>query len=226
MRAALGIAVSALCLASQPASAGPGAASLGSAPLQDLRVVHMTVRHGSAPTQTLRVRFDIASRYQSVSLLDDPVHVRQRLRSSMLEFYPSGDGFHIGAGLRMFERQNFFADAQRVTHGVLYNPRGLGDEAPRAGFRRYTHDVTRGLEGGAMLTRATASMPRSYRLATTGGIGDRGGFNPVANMVVGYRFCAARRRRPTPSLPIVETDADALALGRARHHLVAQPALP
>jgi len=200
MRAALGIAVSALCLASQPASAGPGAASLGSAPLQDLRVGHMTVRHGSAPTQTLRVRFDIASRYQSVSLLDDPVHVRQRLRSSMLEFYPSGDGFHIGAGLRMFERQNFFADAQRVTHGVLYNPRGLGDEAPRAGFRRYTpavtagytrtlaHDVTLGLEGGAMLTRATASMPRSYRLATTGGIGDRGGFNPVANMVVGYRF--------------------------------------
>jgi len=38
MRAALGIAVWALCLASQPAWAGPGATLLGSASLQDLRV--------------------------------------------------------------------------------------------------------------------------------------------------------------------------------------------
>lgn len=200
MRAALGIAVSALCLASQPALAGPGAASLGSAPLQDLRISGSTVRHTSALTPTLRVQFDIASRYQSPGLFNDPVHMRQRLRSSMLEFYPSGDGVHIGAGLRMFERQNFFADAQRVTHGMLYNPRGLGDEAPRAGFRNYSpavtagytravaNGLTMGLEGGALFTRANNSMPRSYRLATSGGLHDRGGFNPVANMVVAYQF--------------------------------------
>jgi hypothetical protein len=200
MRAALGIAVSALCLASQPALAGPGATSLGSASLQDLRVSNAKVRHASALTQVLRVRFDIASRYQSPGLFNDPVHMRQRLRSSMVEFYPNGDGFHIGAGIRMFERQNFFGDAQRVTHGVLYNPRGLGDEAPRAGFRGYTpavtagysravaHGFTIGVEGGAMLTRAIASMPRSYRYATTGGIGERGGLNPVANMVATVSF--------------------------------------
>jgi hypothetical protein len=200
MRAALGIAVSALCLASQPALAGPGATLLGSASLQALRISNTTVRHSSALTQTLRVRFDIASRYQSPGLLNDPAHMRQRLRSSMLEFYPSGDGFHVGAGIRMFERQNFFGDAQRITHGMLYNPRGLGDEAPRAGFRGYTPAITAGysrnlargftigVEGGAMLTRANAAMPRSYRLATTGGIGDRGGFNPVANMVATVSF--------------------------------------
>src|SRR3569832_300563 len=108
MRSALGIAISALCFVSQPALAGPGAASLGSAPLQDLRISGITVRHTKALTQTLRVRFDVASRYQSPGLFNDPVHMRQRLRSSMLEFYPRGDGFHIGAGLRMFERQNFF----------------------------------------------------------------------------------------------------------------------
>jgi hypothetical protein len=200
MRAALGIAVSALCLASQPAFAGPGATSLGSASLQDLPINNIFVRHTTALSQTLRLHVDIASRYHSVGLFNDPVHMRQRLRSSMLEFYPSGDGFHLGAGIRMFERQNFFSDAQRVTHGVLYNPRGLGDEAPRAGFRGYTpaittgysrtvtHGFTIGVEGGAMLTRATASMPRSYRFATTGGIGDHGGVNPVANMVATLAF--------------------------------------
>lgn len=200
MRAALGIAVTALCLASQPALAGPGAASLGSAPLQDLRISGNTVRHTNALTQTLRIRFDIASRYQSPGLFNDPVHMRQRLRSSMLEFYPSGDGFHIGAGLRMFERPNFFADAQRVTHGVLYNPRGLGDPGIRAGFRSYTpaiatgytrnvaQGLTIGVEGGAMFTRANGSMPRSFRLAATGSGDDRGGLNPVANMVVGLHF--------------------------------------
>ena len=200
MRAALGIAVSALCLASQPASAGPGATSLGSASLQDLRVSNTTVRHTSALTQTLRIRFDIASRYQSPGLFNDPAHMRQRLRSSMVEFYPNGEGFHIGAGIRMFERQNFFAGAEHVTHGILYNPRGLGDEAPRAGFRGYTpavtagysravgHGFTIGVEGGTMLTRAVASMPRSYRYATTGGIGEHGGLNPVANMVATVSF--------------------------------------
>ncbi len=200
MRAALGIAVSALCLASQPALAGPGATSLGSASLQDLRIASTTVRHTSAPTQTLRIRLDIASRYQSIALFNDPAHMRQRLRSSMVEFYPSDEGLHIGAGIRMFERQNFFAGAERVTHGILYNPRGLGDEAPRAGFRGYTpavtagytrtvaHDVTIGVEGGAMLTRAVASMPRSYRYATTGGLGEQGGLNPVANMAATFTF--------------------------------------
>jgi hypothetical protein len=200
MRAALGIAVSALCLASQPALAGHGATSLGSASLRDLRIGNDIVRHTNALTQTLRVRFDIASRYQSPGLFSDPVHMRQRLRSSMLEFYPSGDGFHVSAGIRMFERQNFFADAQRVTQGVLYNPRGLGDPGIRAGFRSYTpaaamgytrnvaHGLTVGVEGGAMFTRANGSMPRSFRLAATGGTGDGGGFNPVANMVVGWHF--------------------------------------
>lgn len=173
---------------------------LGSASLQDLRIFGTTVRHTSALTQPLRIRYDIASRYRSSGLFDDPAHIRQRLRSSMVEFYPSGEGLHVGAGIRVFERQNFFAGAERVTHGILYNPRGLGDEAPRAGFRGYTPavtagysrtvtpDVTIGLEGGAMLTRAVASMPRSFRYATTGGVGERGGLNPVANMIATFAF--------------------------------------
>eukprot|EP01035_Chromulina_nebulosa_P040990 gene40989-55400_t len=128
--------------------------------------------------------------------IDAAGRVRQRLRSSMLEFYPSGDGFHVAAGVRMFERQNFFNDAQRVTHGLLYNPRGTNAESIRAGFRNYTPAVTMGytrtvsegltlgLEGGALLGRAASSMPRSFRLAATGSDGgEHGGVNPVANML-------------------------------------------
>lgn len=200
MRAMVGIAVSALCLASQPALAGPGAASLGSAPLQDIRISDTIVRHIGALAQMWRVRFDIAGRYQSPRLFGDPAYMRQRLRSAMVGFYPHGEGFHVGAGIRMFERQNFFAGAERITHGILYNPRGLGDEAPRAGFRGYApagtagytravaHDLTIGVKGGTMLTRAVASMPRSYRYATTGGLGERGGLNPVANMAATLIF--------------------------------------
>jgi hypothetical protein len=200
MRAALGTAIMALCLASQPVIAGSGVTPRGSASLQSLPVGDSDVQQISALSKTLRIRTNLASIYDTGSLFDDQAHMRQRLHSSMVEFYPGGDGFHIGAGIRMFERQNFFAGAERVTHGLIYNPRGLGDEAPRAGFRGYTpavttgysravgHGLTIGVEGGAMLTRANASMPRSYRLATTGGIADHGGLNPVANMVATFKF--------------------------------------
>lgn len=202
MRVALGITVSVLCFASPPAMAGTGAAPRGSAPLQDLRVVPATPHHDAAPSSTLRIHREVTTVRPSLGeQIDAAGRVRQRLRSSMLEFYPSGDGFHLAAGVRMFERQNFLGDAQRVTHGLLYNPRGTNAESIRAGFRSYTPAVTMGytrtvsegltlgLEGGALLGRAASSMPRSFRLATTGtNGGEHGGLNPVANMVVGFHF--------------------------------------
>ena len=56
----------------------------------------------------------------------------------------------------------------------------------------YSRDVARGLtvglEGGAMMGRANNAMPRSFRLATSGSNDERNGFNPIANMVVGWHF--------------------------------------
>ena len=69
MRAALGIAVTALCLASQPALAGPGAASLGSAPLQDLRISGNTVRnHMQNAMRKLNVTSRLAAYYRALGL--------------------------------------------------------------------------------------------------------------------------------------------------------------
>ncbi|MDH7971687.1 hypothetical protein QH494_05785 [Sphingomonas sp. AR_OL41] len=202
MRVALGITVSVLCLASPPVMAGTGAAPRGSAPLQDLRTGTATAHRDAPSSATLRIYRDATMVQPSLGeQIDAAGRVRQRLRSSMMEFYPSGDGFHVAAGVRMFERQNFFNDAQRVTHGLLYNPRGTNAESIRAGFRSYTpamtmgytrtvsEGLTLGLEGGALLGRAASAMPRSFRLAATGSNGgDHGGINPVANMVVGFHF--------------------------------------
>ena len=201
MRAALGMAVMAVCLASQPALAGTGATSRGSASLQSLPGDAAKVRRTTAVTPDLRIRFDAVIPVDGDTLLGGPDPLlRQRLATAMMEYYPSGHGLHFSAGIRMFERTNFLRDADLATHGLLYNPRGMNADGVRAGFRRYTpavamgysRDVARGLtiglEGGAMMGRANNSMPRSFRLAATGSSDERNGFNPIANMVVGWHF--------------------------------------
>ncbi len=200
MRAALGTAVMALCFLSQPALAGSGVAPRGSASRQSQSTGGVAPRHVGATSQVLRARLAASSVYEPHGLFSDTAHMRQRLRSSMFEFYPSGDGFHIGAGIKMFERVNLMGDSQRISHGLIYNPRGQGDEGPRSGYRGYQPAVTMGytrqigqaltlgVEGGAMLTHANNTMPRSFRLASTGSTRDSSGFNPVANMVVGVHF--------------------------------------
>ena len=153
-----------------------------------------------ALSKALRIRTNLVSVYETGGLFSDTVHMRQRLRSSMFEFYPSGDGFHIGAGIKMFERVNLLGDSARISHGLIYNPRGLGDEGPRSGYRGYqpavtmgytrqlSHALTLGIEGGTMLTHANNTMPRSFRLATTGSTSQGGGLNPVANLVASVKF--------------------------------------
>ena len=206
MRVALGIAVSALCLASPPAFAGEGAAHRGDAPL---RLADSADVAGPVVVSTINkliadFRLRTAVVTAKPSLLDDPEgRVQRRIASSMFDFYPGGNGvgFHLSAGMRYYSRTNFAIEAQKMTNGLLYSPNWHTGNGSRAGFKRftpamtfgYTGAVTRnlhfGLEGGALLGRVNSSAPQSLRRPWIGSaLEERSGLNPVANFVLGLRF--------------------------------------
>lgn len=132
--------------------------------------------------------------------VDADSRLRHRIASAMMEFYPvTGTGFHLSAGMRMFSRTNFMAEAEKFTGGLLFAPHGMGNSAVRNGFKRYTpamtvgytrmiqRDLSLGLEAGSLLGHAYSGIPgRIHNGASLGGSG--AAMNPIMNLVVGARF--------------------------------------
>lgn len=133
-------------------------------------------------------------------------HLRHRFASAMMDLYPLAEsGFHLSFGTRYYARRNFAAEAEKATNGLLYGPRSTGGVGVRSGFKRFTPAATigytatlaprlhLGLESGARMGRAFASMPRAMRgfgpprrIAAAGGA--MGRTNPMVNLVLDYGF--------------------------------------
>jgi hypothetical protein len=203
MRTALMIAVLTGCFAAQPAWSQQAAPLRGLAPAQHLAASRGVPYPGLALTPDFHLRIEFAPRAVADVLLDPDSNLRKRFASSMMDFYPiAGQGFHFSGGLRFYNRTNFARDAELVTHGLLYVPRGSNTGMGVRGFKRmtpaatfgYTHILDNGLmlglEGGSFLGRVNPGMPRAFRQLRADSIGnDRASsINPILNMVVGLKF--------------------------------------
>ncbi|MEG3177490.1 hypothetical protein U1872_14705 [Sphingomonas sp. RB3P16] len=194
MRMALGVSVVMAVLVPAVAFAGP----------VDLVAPSIVQTVGSIiPVETklspdFRVRADLLTASATINPLSDPAGAMQhRFASSMIDYYPLGGGLRLSAGVRFFAVTNFLKDAEKATGGLLYNPRLPGSgSAVRTGFSRHTpaatigytgtvRNVLVGVEAGSLFGNANANLPRSMeRLSNRA----RGGVNPIANLVFGWRF--------------------------------------
>jgi hypothetical protein len=158
---------------------------------------------GFALTPDFHLRIEFAPRPVADLLLDPDSALRTRFASSMMDFYPiAGKGFHFSGGLRFYNRTNFARDAELITHGLLYVPRGTNAGMGVRGFKRITPATTFGytrvldnglmigIEGGTLLGRVNPGMPRAFRELRADSIGHDGGssINPIANLTFGFRF--------------------------------------
>ena len=203
MRLALMVAVMAAGIAACPAWSQEAPPLRGTAPAQRLAVSHVVPYPGLALTPDLHLRIEFTPRPVADLLLDPDSNLRQRFASSMMDFYPlASRGFHFSGGLRFYNRTNFARDAERVTHGLLYVPRGPNTGMGVRGFKRFTPAATLGytqilgsglmlgIEGGTLLGRVNPGMPRAFRELRADSIGhDRASsVNPIANLTMGFRF--------------------------------------
>jgi hypothetical protein len=198
MRVALALAI--FLGSAQPALAGdpPGIVR----PIQIRDFAHVQPIVGQPLRQDLSLRIEtlhIQVASQSEPLIGGDSHIQQRIATAMFDFYPAGGigGFHLSAGMHYYSRYNANLEAQRVTDGKLFIPRGRTGAGIRSGFNRYTPAMTAGfsqplggdamigLEAGALVGRAVNAQP----LQNMGNVGEtRAGINPVANLVIGMRF--------------------------------------
>jgi hypothetical protein len=193
MRVALALAI--LVGAAQPALADdpPGIVQ----PIQLRDFAHVQPIVGQPVRHDLALRIQLAP--HSEPLVGGDSRIQQRIATTMFDFYPAGGlgGFHLSAGLHYYTRYNANLEAQQVTDGKLFIPRGRTGAGIRNGFNRYTPALTAGysqslggdamigLEAGALVGRAINAQPMQnvYDVGET-----RSGLNPVANLVVGLRF--------------------------------------
>ena len=203
MRTALMVAVLAGGIMTGPAWSQEAAALRGIAPAQRPAASRAVPYPGLALTPDFHLRVEFAPRAVADLLLDPDSALRKRFASSMMDFYPvAGQGFHFSGGLRFYNRTNFARDAELMTHGLLYVPRGPNAGMGVRGFKRmtpaatfgYTHVLDNGLmfgiEGGTLLGRVNPGMPRAFRELRDASIGhDRSSsMNPIANVTLGFKF--------------------------------------
>jgi len=203
MRLAVMVAVMAGGIAACPAWSQEAPPLRGISPAQRLAAPHGVPYPGLALTPDFHLRIEFAPRPVADLLLDPDSTLRKRFASSMMDFYPiSGQGFHFSGGLRFYNRTNFARDAELVTHGLLYVPRGPNTGMGVRGYKRmtpaatfgYTHVLDNGLmlglEGGTLLGRVNPGMPRAFRELRDASIGHDGAssMNPIANVTLGFKF--------------------------------------
>ena len=203
MRMAFTMAALVTCIAAQPAFAREEPAFRGDTPAPTAAFQPATQFQavpGALPGGDFRLQATIAAPAKP-SVPDADARLRHRIASSMMDLYPvDGTGFHLSAGMRMFARTNFMAEAEKFTNGLLWAPHGMGNSSMRTGFKRYTpamtvgythmiqHDLSLGLEAGSMLGRAYNGIPgRIHGFGSSSGSGGAG-LNPIMNLVVGARF--------------------------------------
>ena len=203
MRLTLGLAFCASCAAAQSGNAQISYVPDASAIARRLVVDNSGLLPGAAIKRDfrLRVEFVVAPSY---GLLDDPnSNLQRRFASSMMDLYPvTGQGFHLSGGLRFYRRTNFVRDAEKLTQGLLYNPRmpggGIG---MKGGFKRFTpaltfgynqvvhHNLILGIEAGTLLGRVNSSTPKTFRGGQMVDLDNRPSrLNPILNVVAGFRF--------------------------------------
>jgi hypothetical protein len=139
----------------------------------------------------------------SVSQIDTAIvggRMRERTASQMVDFYPvSGTGFHLSAGLRLFEGRSMLRQNLKAMRDLVYLPYSRSNSGVHWGYRRapammlgYTQavdrDVSVGIEVGAMLGRATSSMRRFGGDPALHRDNGRGGANSIAHLLVGVSF--------------------------------------
>jgi hypothetical protein len=125
--------------------------------------------------------------------------MRERAASQMADFYPTGGtGFHLSAGLRLFEARSMLRQNLKAMRDLVYLPWSRSNSGVHWGYRRvpslmagYTRSldeaVSVGIEVGAMLGRATGSMRRFGGEPLRRGAG-RDGTNPIVHLLVGVQF--------------------------------------
>lgn len=127
--------------------------------------------------------------------------VRQRVASQMADFYPmDGSGFHLSAGLRMFEGRSMLRQNMKAMRDLVYLPYSRSNSGVHWGYRRvaavtmgytqsFDEDVSVGIEAGAMMGRALSRGGR--RLGSGSGEGDgrrNGGPNSIVHLVLNVNF--------------------------------------
>ena len=203
MRMALTVAVMTGSMMACQAWSQEAAPPRGFAPAQRPPASRGAPYPGLALTPDFHLRIEFTQRAVADLLLDPDSTLRKRFASSMMDFYPiAGQGFHFSGGLRFYDRTNFARDAELMTHGLLYVPRGPNTGMGVRGYKRMTPAATfgytqvldnglmLGLEGGSLLGRVNPGMPRAFRELRASSIGnDRASsINPIVNMVVGFKF--------------------------------------
>jgi hypothetical protein len=197
MRIALGVSMGLASLALSSTVASAESLNL-MAPAHHPAVVRATTAEAKLAPE-FRVRADVLTTSASIDPFGDPDGtMRHRFASSMIDYYPLGDsGLRLSAGVRFFQVTNFLKDAEKLTGGLLYNPRLPGSgSAVRTGFGKHTPAVTIGytstvksamfgVEVGSLIGNVNANLPRSLQMMSNRA---RGGVNPVANLVFGLRF--------------------------------------
>jgi hypothetical protein len=200
MRVTLGLAVMAMSVGAQPAWSQQQAVHRAGAPLTLLVAGPIVPGQGVAITPNVSLRVTTPPPLISRDpLVYSDGRFQERVDSSMIDFFPLGEGLHLSAGMRLFARQN----ADRTYRGLVYSPRGRG--LGGIGGRRFTPAATigymrpvgpgtvLGFEAGAVMGRLNSGMSGRLRQADADGNGMTGlkpvtGINRIAHLTFGYRF--------------------------------------
>lgn len=209
MRIAFGVAMGIAAIASAPALADGGAARWGDVPLRSSTVNLISTGPESATriSDNFRIRLD-SGLVTSPAKSDggQASRLRKRFSSSMIDYYPMGDGFHVSLGGRLDNRTKGQRNGA-LANGLLYAPKATRGRNGSSGFKRFSpamtagfgetigKNMTIGLEGGALIARGDPAMREFVRFAHIGSRNDSrfnmgGGsrINPVAQVAFALKF--------------------------------------
>lgn len=163
------------------------------------------VPHAAAQTDAYPLLDHTPTLSATLTTSDDTVtagRVHARYMSSMGDFYPAGDdsGFHVSAGLGLFERRSMLRQNLEEMRDLVYLPYTRSNSGVHWGYRRvatiaagYTQpiddNVSLGIEAGAMMGRALSRGGRRMGLRRLAdGDGPHSGPNPVVHLVLDVNF--------------------------------------
>lgn len=207
MRFALGAALLAACIASTPARSDGGTARQGDVPFPSatINLIGAGVQPGAAIGQNFRLRVDSGLVQATARHADaqgsDTTTLRKRFSSSMIDYYPLGQGFRLSIGGRLDNRNKGARTANGLTETLLYMPKATRGRNQSKSFKRFSpamtagfgqsigKDITVGIEAGALLARNDPATREFVRFARMGSRNDQrfnmgGGsrINPVAQV--------------------------------------------
>ena len=207
MRVALGAAVIAASIVSAPALADGGAARRGDVPLPSttINLIGMGTQSGVAIVPNFRLRLDSgiipAERHRIETQGSEQSALRKRFSSSMIDYYPLGEGFRLSLGGRLDNRNKGARSAGGLANTLLYAPKAMRGRNGMQSFKKFSpamtagfgesigKNMTIGFEAGALIARNDPMTREFVRFARMGSRNDQrfdigGGsrINPVAQV--------------------------------------------